>query len=75
MGQNNDYVVNDDDSYDDVDEDYGDTKSLRRHQVSHKTATGLLIVLIMGLADHDEGDVFDDGGSVLMLDMTRSQFR
>ena len=29
----------------------------------------------MGLADHDEGDVFDDGGSVLMLDMTRSQFR
>ena len=29
VGQNNDYVVNDDDSYDDVDEDYGDTKSLR----------------------------------------------
>ena len=31
----------------------------------------MMMVNGLGLADHDEGDIFDDGGGVLMLGMTR----
>ena len=31
----------------------------------------VMVLIVDNLADYDEGDVLDDGGGVLMLDVTR----